>query len=108
MSWDEDHGIESTIGLVREGAGEGDPKKICGYIKWQDGSEETDGVNGATLEQVIGVCADRLRSFNDTEFRCRENVLAITKLEEALYWLWLRTVNRKEQGVEGKYVPHVS
>lgn len=36
---------------------------------------------------------------------CRENSLAITKLEEALHWLEARTKNRKAAGVEGTSEP---
>jgi hypothetical protein len=35
------------------------------------------------------------------KFRCRENSLAITKLEEALMWLEKRTADREARKVEG-------
>jgi hypothetical protein len=34
-------------------------------------------------------------------FPCRENSIAITRLEEALMWLDKRTANRDARGVEG-------
>lgn len=48
----------------------------------------------------------RLRALNEGAFRCRENSLAITHLEEALHWLEARTKARVAQGVEGTNQPH--
>ena len=56
---------------------------------------------GLTNELVIEGLIVRLRSLND-QLACRENSLAITKLEEALMWLNARTRDRRERGVEGK------
>lgn len=36
--------------------------------------------------------------------RCRENSMAITKLEEALLWLRKRTMGREQRGVEGTHI----
>jgi hypothetical protein len=77
-------------------------------IKFQEGPIDVAGVNGCHIEDVIDLLVDRLRGFNDGDFRCRENSLAITHLEEAGLWLVKRRMNRIEQGVEGKYLPHVS
>jgi len=46
---------------------------------------------------------DRLQSFQSSEYHCRENALAITKLEEALFWLRARTDGREARGVEGTH-----
>jgi hypothetical protein len=43
----------------------------------------------------------RLEHFQKSEFQCRENALAITKLEEALLWLRKRTMGREKKGIEG-------
>jgi hypothetical protein len=43
----------------------------------------------------------RLNSFQDSPFKCRENAVAITKLEEALMWLRKRTMDREARGVVG-------
>ncbi|AQN32530.1 hypothetical protein BCP12_118 [Bacillus phage BCP12] len=45
----------------------------------------------------------RLQFFQNTKFACRENAMAITKLEEALMWLNKRTTDRRNRGVEGTY-----
>lgn len=60
--------------------------------------------NGTTLEEMLRVCIERLQNLND-RFACRENSIAITKMEEALLWLNKRTEDRKARGVEGKHLP---
>lgn len=75
-------------------------------IDWQNGVVEGGEQNGAFIEDVITAAIQRLEYFNDGKFRCRENSVAITKLEEALMWLRYRTANREEQGVENSYNTH--
>jgi len=59
--------------------------------------------DGTTNEELLKVLIDRLSVLNN-KFPCRENSIAITKIEEALMWLEKRTKNRIERGVEGKHV----
>lgn len=74
-------------------------------IDWQDGplgrGEDRQEPNGAFVETVIAAALQRIEYYNETQFRCRENSLAITKLEEALHWLNARTNRREQQNVEG-------
>lgn len=77
-------------------------------IKWQNGplgrGEERVDPNGAFVETVIAAAKQRIEYYQgvaDGRFRCRENTLAITKLEEALHWLQHRTTRREDEGVEG-------
>ncbi len=76
-------------------------------IDWQNGPLGRDGernpANGTFVETVIAAAIDRLEYYNAGEFRCRENSLAITKLEEALHWLHARTARREAAGVEGTH-----
>jgi hypothetical protein len=76
-------------------------------ISWQNGPLAVDGErrepNGAFVEGVIQAAIGRIEFYNSTEFRCRENSLAITKLEEALQWLQHRTADRERRGVEGTH-----
>lgn len=76
-------------------------------IRWQNGPLAVDGVrrepNGAFVEGIIEAAIGRLEFYNGTKFRCRENSLAITKLEEALHWLRHRTADREARGVEGTH-----
>lgn len=57
--------------------------------------------DGTTTEDVIEVLINRLTYLNG-KFPCRENSIAITKLDEALMWLNKRTADRIKRNVEGK------
>lgn len=76
-------------------------------IDWQNGplgtGEERVSPNGAFVETVIQGCIQRLEAFQNSKFKCRENALAITKLEEALLWLGYRTARREAAGTEGTH-----
>lgn len=83
-------------------------------INWQDGplgrGDERREPNGAFVEGVIQAALGRLQFYQDGgkvggrgEFACRENALAITKLEEALHWCQHRTAAREARGVEGTH-----
>lgn len=74
-------------------------------LHFQDGPIKEHGINGTTNEEVIELLIERINSLNQPPFNCRENSLAITKLEEALLWLKRRTEKRIERGVEGTAVP---
>lgn len=81
----------------------GSDKTFC-EIGFQDGGIAEVGVNGVTQEALLAVCIDRLRSFQKGPYSCRENALALTKMEEALHWLQQRTLDRMRRGVEGRAV----
>lgn len=70
-------------------------------ILFQNGPINEVGVNGITHEVLLAIVADRLRSFQAGAFACRENALALTKIEEACHWLQQRTLRRMRAGVEG-------
>lgn len=70
-------------------------------LSFQLGPVKETGVNGCQNEQIISALIHRLGVLNKA-FPCRENSLAITKLEEALLWLEKRTADRERRGVEGK------
>jgi hypothetical protein len=78
------------------------PPLTLGFQNGPIGSDGT-GVNGITQEVLLSIVADRLRSFQQGEYACRENALALTKVEEALHWLHHRTKARMERGVEGTH-----
>jgi hypothetical protein len=75
-----------------------------GCIKFQKGPVKENGVNGCFQEDLIAIVIDRLQCFQAGDFACRENALALTKLEEALHWLNHRTNDRQARGVEGKSI----
>lgn len=74
-------------------------------ITWQDGplgrGADRAEPNGAFVENVIIAALARLHFYQSGKFACRENALAITKLEEALHWCNHRTAAREERQVEG-------
>lgn len=76
-------------------------------ITWQDGPLGRGGdrmePNGAFVEGVISAALGRLNYYQESKFKCRENALAITKLEEALHWLQHRTAAREARAVEGTH-----
>jgi hypothetical protein len=70
-------------------------------IQFQNGPIKEFGVNGVSGEALVAVVIDRLRSFQAGSFACRENAVALIKLEEAMMWLQKRTRDRLARGVEG-------
>ncbi len=70
-------------------------------IRFQKGPIQEAGPNGLSNEALIAVVIDRLQGFQSGDFACRENALALTKLEEAMHWLQHRTRERLARGVEG-------
>lgn len=77
-------------------------------IFWQNGplgrvgSLERLEPNGAFVETVLAAVQQRLEYYQK-KFPCRENALAITKIEEALHWLNARTARRVSSGTEGTH-----
>jgi len=83
--------------VVRSGAEE------LAEINFQNGAIKEVGVNGVMNEDLLAMVIVRLQHFQDTEYACKENAMAITKLEEALLWLRKRTMGREQRGVEGTH-----
>lgn len=73
-------------------------------LLFQNGPIKEAGVNGITHEVLIEILVDRLRAFQRGPFACRENAIALTKLEEAQQALLARTRGRMAQGIEGTHV----
>lgn len=80
-----------------------DESMLLGDIHFQEGPIKEAGVNGVMNEDLIAMVICRLDHFQQSEFACYENDLAITKLEEALLWLRKRTMGREARGVEGTH-----
>lgn len=60
--------------------------------------------DGTTNEEILAMLIDRMKVLG-SKFPCRENSIAITKMEEALMWMEKRTRDRLARGVEGKHLP---
>lgn len=71
-------------------------------IKFYELNEDGTSTDGTTLEAVLRCLVGRLEDLNK-KFPCRENAIAITKMQEARMWLDERTADRKKRGVEGKH-----
>ena len=83
-------------------------------VFWQNGpladpaTGERKDPNGAFVETLVRIALDRMNFYQTAsgqKFACRENALAITKLEEALHWMGHRTAAREARGVEGTHQP---
>lgn len=74
-------------------------------IEFQNGPlQETNGYpNGLSNEALLAVVEDRLLGFQSGQYACRENAVALTKLQEAMMWLQKRTRDRMARGVEGTH-----
>jgi len=77
------------------------PAGEFGFVRFQNGPIGENGINGCHQEDLLAIVLHRLQSFQSGEFACRENALAITKIEEAMHWLNARTADRQKRGVEG-------
>ena len=75
--------------------------EVVTRIDMQEGPIKENGINGCSNEDLIAIVLVRLESFQNSEYKCRDNSVAITKLEEALMWLGKRTKGRIIRNVEG-------
>lgn len=94
MVFDDNHSSYSVVKAE-------DENMVLGSFNFQYGPIADFGVNGINNEDIINIVIDRLQHFQRTEYKCRENALAITKLEEALLWLRCRTMRRESEGKLG-------
>jgi hypothetical protein len=81
--WPQVHGQESSV-----------------IFTIQSGPIKEFGVNGCQIDDVIAWAKDKIEGFNSA-FPCRENSVVITKLDEALLWLYKRKADREKRSVEG-------
>lgn len=73
-------------------------------ISFQNGP--ANGIpNGFSIEVVLEVCMLRLQGFNQGEFECTANHVAIEKIAGAIDALKDRTADRKGRGVIGTLQP---
>lgn len=87
-------------GPTRTIGGESAPAFRCD-VRFQNGPIAEAGVNGITQEALLAIVEDRLLGFQSGEYSCRENAIALTKIQEAMLWLKKRTSDRIARGVEG-------
>jgi hypothetical protein len=91
-----------VVGPRKQMLGVGMVPSFVVNLTFQDGPI-AEGINGITNEALLAIVCDRLEGFQSGQYKCRENALAITKLEEAMHWLNHRTQQRLQRGVEGTH-----
>ena len=72
-------------------------------LEFQNGPIKEVGVNGITHEALLAVLIDRMKGFQEGEFACHENAIALSNLKGALRCLLVRTAEREARGVEGTH-----
>ena len=92
------HDYVITFAAPEDGA----PELAPVTVHFQHGPIKECGVNGITNEVLLALVIDRLHGAQEGTFKCRENALAITAIEEASLWLAKRTLDRMTRGVEGQ------
>ncbi len=100
---------EGSAALILPGTSDSDLKLYEGpswEIKWQNGAMEL-GRNGAITEEILDALIEHLSFFQRGKYACRENALAVTKLEEAKHWVLHRKQLREAQNVKGREAAHV-
>lgn len=65
--------------------------------------EAAGRVNGVMIENLLVICADRLRTHQRSKYACDENHRAIGYIDDALYMLQVRTNRREDRNVEGTH-----
>lgn len=103
-------GDERTVGnacheyfISRKGKLEITPAGEFGHVKFQEGPILKSKPNGCYMEDLLAIVIDRLEGFQSGDYPCRENALALTKIQEAVHWLNHRTNDRIERNVEGRF-----
>lgn len=88
-----------VVSVIESGTG----AETLAFIDFQCGPIKENGINGCMNEDLLVMVLERLNAFQESDFKCRENAIAITKIEEALLWLRKRTIGRENRGVEGTH-----
>ena len=81
-------------------------QKVDGIVHNVDANENPPGGHIKSTGLVEGVILDAiviLELVQNSKCKCRENGIAITKLEEALQWLNWRTAKMKLTEIEGTH-----
>ena len=73
-------------------------------IIFQEGPrKDPNSIHGVLDCDLLEIVRDRLKCFQEGEYRCRENACALTHIEEALMWMNRRVEDRAERSVLGTY-----
>jgi len=81
---------------------DGDIGNLSVVIKFQNGPRNLQtSTHGVLDTDLLEIVRDRLTSFQNGDFRTRENAIALTHIEEALLWMNKRVEDRIERNVLG-------
>nr|DAP29458.1 MAG TPA: hypothetical protein [Caudoviricetes sp.] len=69
-------------------------------IKFQTGGTASTERNGIFIEDLLIIAQAKLSEYNK-QLPCRENQLAMDKIDEAILWLTYRKTEREHRGVYG-------
>lgn len=71
-------------------------------VIFQKGPRNAQGSTSGVLDvDLLEIVRDRLTAFQNGDYRCRENAIALTHVEEALLWMNKRVEDRAERNVLG-------
>jgi hypothetical protein len=76
---------------------------IIRFARGSKTDSEIERQDGFFTESLIQLCKEHLESVNVGDLSTRETSLAITKLQEALFWLDARKQDRELRKVLGTY-----
>lgn len=91
-----------TFKVTNEGLVDGDGA-IISFCKGNKANEQDFRQEGFFTETLLQVCKQYLEAVNVGEMSTRETSLAITKIQEALFWISVRAEDRKLREVQGTY-----
>lgn len=95
--------VEGFDGANNPSIGKKEGTALGALILFQNGPLNEAQPNGLTQEVLLAIVIDRLQCFQNGEYKCRENAIALTHLEDAMHWLQHRTRQRVARGVEGSH-----
>lgn len=73
-------------------------------ISFQKGARKDGSANHGILDNdLLEIVRDRLKCFQQGDFACHENEMALIHIEEALMWMNKRAEDRAERNVLGTY-----
>ena len=72
------------------------------HVHFQEGPRNVvESKHGILDTDLLEIVRDRLTCFQNGDFACRENEMALRHVEEALLWLNKRVEDRAQRGVLG-------
>lgn len=95
-------GAHHTYAVTRASTPRETPPPTLLSIQFQKGPRgAADSLDGVLDVDLLEIVRDRLKAFQDGDMACRENALALTRIEEALLWMNERVEDRAARRVLG-------